>query len=48
METKRLRIGDILKNDGIISEENLQEALAQQSIDKSKRLGEILIEYGYV
>jgi type IV pilus assembly protein PilB len=48
LETKRLRIGDILKNDGIISEENLQEALAQQSIDKSKRLGEILIEYGYV
>lgn len=48
METKRLRIGDILKNAGIISEENLQEALAQQSIDKSKRLGEILIEYGYV
>ncbi|MDI3537471.1 MAG: type pilus assembly protein PilB [Eubacteriaceae bacterium] len=48
METKRLRIGDILKNAGIISEENLQEALAHQSIDKSKRLGEILIEYGYV
>lgn len=48
METKRLRIGDILKNAGIISEENLQEALAQQSVDKSKRLGEILIQYGYV
>jgi type IV pilus assembly protein PilB len=48
LETKRLRIGDILKNAGIISEENLQEALAQQSVDKSKRLGEILIQYGYV
>ncbi|MDK2935865.1 MAG: type pilus assembly protein PilB [Eubacteriaceae bacterium] len=48
METKRLRIGDILKNAGIISEDNLQEALAHQSVDKSKRLGEILIQYGYV
>jgi type IV pilus assembly protein PilB len=48
LETKRLRIGDILKNAGIISEDNLQEALAQQSVDKSKRLGEILIQYGYV
>jgi type IV pilus assembly protein PilB len=48
LETKRLRIGDILKNAGIISEENLQEALAHQSVDKSKRLGEILIQYGYV
>ncbi|WKY47924.1 ATPase, T2SS/T4P/T4SS family [Eubacteriaceae bacterium ES3] len=48
METKRLRIGDILKNAGIITEENLQEALAHQSVDKSKRLGAILIDYGYV
>lgn len=48
METKKLRIGDILKNAGVITEEHLQEALAQQSIDKSKRLGAILIDYGYV
>lgn len=48
MEGKKLRIGDILKNAGIITESQLQEALAKQSVDKSKRLGAILVEYGYV
>ena len=48
METKNIRIGDILKNAGFISEEHLQEALAYQKIDKTKRLGAILVDYGYV
>ena len=48
METKNIRIGDILKNAGFISEDHLQEALAYQKIDKSKRLGAILVDYGYV
>ncbi|OFV70169.1 GspE/PulE family protein [Acetobacterium wieringae] len=48
METKNIRIGDILINAGFIREEQLQEALAYQKIDKSKRLGAILVEYGYV
>jgi len=48
METKNIRIGDILKNAGFITEDHLQEALAYQKIDKSKRLGAILVDYGYV
>lgn len=41
METKNIRIGDILINTGFIKEEQLQEALAYQKVDKSKRLGAI-------
>ncbi|KNZ43125.1 GspE/PulE family protein [Acetobacterium bakii] len=48
METKNIRIGDILKAAGFITEEHLQEALAYQKIDKRKRLGAILVDYGYV
>ena len=48
METKNIRIGDILINAGFIKEEQLQEALAYQKVDKSKRLGAILVDYGYV
>lgn len=48
METKNIRIGDVLKNAGFIREEQLQEALAYQKIDRSKRLGAILVDYGYV
>jgi len=48
METKNIRIGDILKNAGFITEDHLQEALAYQKIDKTKRLGAILVDYGYV
>lgn len=48
METKNIRLGDVLKNYGYITEEQLQEALAYQKVDRSKRLGAILIENGYV
>ncbi|MDO9492793.1 GspE/PulE family protein [Acetobacterium sp.] len=48
METKNIRIGDILIGAGFIKEEQLQEALAYQKVDKSKRLGAILVDYGYV
>ena len=48
METKNIRIGDILIKAGFIKEEQLQEALAYQKVDKSKRLGAILVDYGYV
>ena len=48
METRNIRIGDILINAGFIKEEQLQEALAYQKVDKSKRLGAILVDYGYV
>ena len=44
---RKVRIGDILLNEGIISMEQLDEALAKQK-EKKKRLGEILVEDGYV
>lgn len=46
-QQKNLRIGDILVNEGIITEDQLKEALAYQKVDRSKRLGAILIESGY-
>lgn len=48
MDTKNIRIGEILKNAGYITEEHLQEALVYQKIDKKKRLGSILVDYGYL
>lgn len=48
MDTKNIRIGEILKNAGYITEEHLQEALVYQKIDKTKRLGSILVDYGYL
>lgn len=51
METtigKNLKIGDVLKEQGYISEEQLQKALEAQRRDKGKRLGEVLIEQGYI
>ena len=44
---RKIRIGDILINEGIISPEQLDEALAKQRENK-KRLGEILVNDGYV
>ena len=44
---RKVRIGDLLLNEGIISMEQLDEALAKQK-EKKKRLGEILVEDGYV
>ena len=48
MTGKNLKIGDVLKEQGYITEEELQEALAVQKKDKKKRLGEVLIEQGYI
>lgn len=51
METiiaKNLKIGDVLKEQGCLSEEQLQKALESQKKDKGKRLGEVLIEQGYI
>ena len=44
---RKVRIGDLLLNEGIISMEQLEEALGKQKIQK-KRLGEILVDDGYV
>lgn len=48
MTGKNLKIGDVLKEQGYLSEEDLQKALAVQQRDKGKRLGEVLIEQGYI
>lgn len=42
-----MRIGELLIKSGIITEDQLNEALKIQQIQK-KRLGEILIELGYI
>ena len=45
---KNLKIGDVLKEQGYLSEEQLQTALEVQKKDKGKRLGEVLIEQGFI
>ncbi|MEO0096143.1 MAG: hypothetical protein ABIL46_03360 [candidate division WOR-3 bacterium] len=42
-----MRIGELLVKSGIITEEQLNEALHKQAQEK-KKLGEILIEMGYI
>jgi len=44
---RKLRIGDILKNEGLITDETLEKALELQK-EKKRRLGEILVEEGFV
>ena len=44
---KKLRIGDILVNEGVLTEEQLQEALVKQK-ESGKKLGEYLVESGTV
>lgn len=49
MITKKIRLGDILVKDGLITEEQLQNALKiQKEINFTKKLGEILIDEGYI
>lgn len=45
---KSLPIGEVLKEYGYINEEKLQIALDAQKKDRSKRLGEHLIDLGFV
>lgn len=45
---KNIPIGEVLKEYGYITDDQLQEALAAQKQDRSKRLGAILIALGYV
>ena len=44
---RKIRIGDNLINEGILSPERLDEALEIQKV-KKKRLGEILVEEGFI
>lgn len=45
---KNIRIGEVLKEYGYITEEQMQEALVYQKEHKEKRLGSILIEFGMI
>ncbi|MDD2220972.1 MAG: ATPase, T2SS/T4P/T4SS family [Clostridia bacterium] len=45
---KNIPIGELLKNYGYITEEQLSAALEYQKQNRSKRLGDILIELGFV
>ena len=44
---KRVRIGDLLLSQGMITQQQLDTALSEQKIRKTK-LGETLIALGYV
>lgn len=48
MKMKNVPIGEVLKENHYINEEQLQKALEVQKRDRSKRLGQILIELGFV
>lgn len=45
---KMIPIGEVLKEYGYITEEQLQEALSAQKEDRSKKLGEHLINLGFI
>jgi len=46
-ENSNVRIGDLLKASGLVTEEQIRQALAKQATER-KRLGELLIEIGAV
>ena len=45
---KNIPIGEVLKEYSYITEEQLQQALAAQKQNRSRRLGEILEDMGFV
>ena len=45
---RRLRLGEVLVNEGLATEMEIQVALKQQKREKGKRLGEVLVEMGVV
>jgi len=46
-QTKKLRLGDLLLHAGLITEEQLKDALSKQR-GLGKRLGEVLLDGGYI
>ncbi len=48
MTGKNLKIGDVLKEQGYLTDEDLKKALEVQKNSSGKRLGEVLIEQGYI
>lgn len=45
---KNLPIGEVLRENGYITQEQLEQALETQKLDRSKRLGAVLIELGFI
>jgi type IV pilus assembly protein PilB len=45
---RRFRLGDMLVRDGLVTPEQLREALAYKADNTHKRLGEIVVERGWV
>jgi type IV pilus assembly protein PilB len=45
---RRLRLGDMLVRDGLLTPEQLREALATKAENRHQRLGEIVVERGWV
>jgi type IV pilus assembly protein PilB len=45
---RRFRLGDMLVRDGLLTPEQLREALAEKAENRQKRLGEIVLERGWV
>ncbi|MGN1179939.1 MAG: GspE/PulE family protein [Suilimivivens sp.] len=48
MTGKNLKIGDVLKEQGYLTQEELEKALEMQKNSSGKRLGEVLIDQGYI
>lgn len=48
MTGKNLKIGDVLKEQGYLTQEDLEKALEVQKNSSGKRLGEVLIQQGYI
>ncbi|HEX6243392.1 MAG TPA: hypothetical protein VFZ61_20905, partial [Polyangiales bacterium] len=45
---KRMRLGEVLQEAGLVSAADIDAALAEQKKRKGKRLGEMLVELGYL
>src|SRR5215212_636835 len=45
---RRDRLGDILVKSGLVAQQQLDEAIAQQGRERNKRLGEILVGHGLI
>jgi len=45
---KRMRLGEVLQEAGLVSAQDIEAALAEQKKRKGKRLGEVLVDLGYL
>ena len=45
---RRLLIGEFLVGEGLVREADIVRALAQQERDRGKRIGEVLLELGFL